>query len=146
MTPSRRTFDRPLVTISGDIKNRIIPMSELFVRYKIVDPSIILSADITLVKAKGYVWHKSSMTKGVIPHSGIDTEARWGRFGHTKGWIFGYKLHLIASTNGSIIIPLAADFTTANITDNQLYSTLTTNLPSHNHQNNIIHVYRSWIR
>ncbi len=77
MTPSRRAFDRPLVTISGDIKNRITPMSELFVRYKIVDPSIILSADITLVNAKGYVWHKSSMTNGVIPQSGIDTEARW---------------------------------------------------------------------
>jgi hypothetical protein len=77
MTPSRRTFDRPLVTTSGDIKNRITAMSELFVRYKIVDPSIILSADITLVNAKGYVWHKSSMTNGVIPQSGIDTEARW---------------------------------------------------------------------
>ena len=104
-------------------------MSELFVRYKIVDPSIILSADITLINAKGYVWHKSSMTNGVIPQSGIDTEARWLRFGHTNGWIFGYKLHLVASTNVSIIVPLAADFTTANITDNQLYSTLTTNLP-----------------
>ena len=46
MTPSRRIFDRRLVTISGDIKNRIIAMSELFVRYKIVDPSIILSAEI----------------------------------------------------------------------------------------------------
>jgi hypothetical protein len=52
MTPSRRTFDRPLVTISGDIKNRITPMSELFVRDKIVDPSIILSVDITLVNAR----------------------------------------------------------------------------------------------
>ena len=45
-------------------------------------------------------------------------------FSHTKGWIFGYKLHLISST-GSIIVPLAADFTTANIPDNQMYSILT---------------------
>ena len=44
-------------------------------------------------------------------------------FSHTKGWIFGYKLHLISST-GSIIVPLAADFTTANIPDNQMYSIL----------------------
>ena len=78
MTPSRRTFDRRLVTISGDIKNRIIAMNELFVRYKIVDPSIILSADSTLIKAKGYVWHKSSMKKGIVPHSGIDTEIQCG--------------------------------------------------------------------
>jgi hypothetical protein len=39
-------------------------------------------------------------------------DAMWG-FSHTKGWKFGYKLHLISSTNGSIIVPLAADFTTA---------------------------------
>jgi hypothetical protein len=78
--PSRRTFDRRLVTISaGDIKNRITTMGELFVREKIVDPSIILSTDSTLVKAKGHVWHKSSMTKEVVPCSGIDIDARWGR-------------------------------------------------------------------
>lgn len=45
------------------------------------------------------------------------------------GWIFGYKLHLIASTIGSIIVTLAADFTTANIQDNQMYSTVTCSLP-----------------
>ena len=44
------------------------------------------------------------------------------------GWIFGYKLHMVAST-GSIIVPLAADFTTANIPDNQMYSILTVSLP-----------------
>jgi hypothetical protein len=125
--PSRRTFDRRLVTISKDIKNRITVMGELFVRDKIIDPSI-LSTDSTLIKAQGYVWHKSSMKKKVVPRSGIDTDARWG-FSHTKGWIFGYKLHLISST-GSIIVPLAADFTTANIPDNQMYSILiTANLP-----------------
>ena len=51
-----------------------------------------------------------------------------GGFSHTKGWIFGYKLHLISSTD-SIIVPLAADFTTANIPDNQMYSILTASLP-----------------
>lgn len=121
--PSRRTFDRRLVTISKDIKNRITTMGELFVRDKIIDPSI-LSTDSTLIKAKGHVWHKSSMKKKVVPRSGIDTDAMWG-FSHTKGWIFGYKLHLISST-GSIIVPLAADFTTANIPDNQMYSILIT--------------------
>ena len=124
--PSRRTFDRRLATISNDIKNRITTMGELFVRDKIIDPSI-LSTDSTLIKAQGYVWHKSSMKKKVVPYSGIDTHAMWG-FSHTKGWIFGYKLHLISST-GSIILPLAVDFTTANIPDNQVYSILTASLP-----------------
>jgi hypothetical protein len=125
--PSRRTFDRRLATISNDIKNRITTMGKLFVRDKIIDPCV-LSTDSTLVKAKGYVWHKSSMEEGVVPRSGIDTDARWG-FSHTKGWIFGYKLHLISSTIGSIIVPLAADFTTANIPDNHMYRILTSSLP-----------------
>ncbi|MDR4512069.1 MAG: transposase [Nitrososphaeraceae archaeon] len=124
--PSRRTFDRRIATISRDIKNRITTMGELFVHDKIIDPSV-LSADSTLIKAKGYVWHKSSMEEGVVPRSGIDTDAMWG-FSHTKGWIFGYKLHMISST-GSIIVPLAADFTTANIPDNQIYSILAASLP-----------------
>jgi hypothetical protein len=124
--PSRRTFDRRLSTISTDIKNRITTMGELFVREKIINPSV-LSTDSTLIKSKGYVWHKSSMVEGVVPRSGIDTDARWG-FSHTKGWIFGYKLHMISSTD-SIIVPLSADFTTANIPDNQIYSILTASLP-----------------
>ena len=37
------------------------------------------------------------MKKGVVPRSGIDTDARWG-YSHTKGWIFGYKLHLTSTT------------------------------------------------
>ena len=64
------------------------------------------------------------MNKKVVPYSCIDTDSMWG-FSHTKGCIFGYKLHLISST-GSIIVPLAADFTTANIPDNQMYSILIT--------------------
>jgi Transposase DDE domain len=64
------------------------------------------------------------MDKGIIPRSGIDTDARWG-YSHTKkGWIFRYKLHLISST-GSIVVPLSADVTTANIPDNHVYPDLT---------------------
>ena len=117
--PDRRTFDRRLKTISPDIKERIVAMAALFVKERLVDPYIV-AIDSTLLKAKGHVWHKSSMIKGVVPRSGIDTDARW-RFSHTKGWIFGYKLHLISSTS-SIIVPLAADFTTANVQDNQMYN------------------------
>jgi hypothetical protein len=120
--PDRRTFDRRLKTISIDIKERIAIMTHLFVCEKMIDPYIV-AIDSTLLKAKGHVWHKSSMNKGIVPRSGIDTDARWG-FSHTKGWIFGYKLHLISST-GSTIVPLAADFTTANVQDNQLYNLMT---------------------
>lgn len=50
-------------------------MGNLFEVQKLVDPYIV-TADSTLLKAKGSVWHKSSMKKGEVPHSGIDTDAR----------------------------------------------------------------------
>jgi hypothetical protein len=46
------------------------------------------------------------------------------------GWIFGYKLHITSSTGSPLIVPLSADFTTANVQENnQLYVPLTSNLP-----------------
>ncbi len=76
------------------------------------------------------------MKKGVIPRSGIDTDARWWGYSHTKGWIFGNKLHLMSSTPtttaGEIIVPLTADVTTtANVPDNKIY-------PFNNNNNNNI--------
>ena len=124
--PDRRTFDRRLSTISVDIKERIAAMANLFVKEKLVDLYIV-AIDSTLLKAKGHVWHKSCISKGVLPRSGIDTDAKWG-FSHTRGWIFGYKLHLISST-GSLIVPLSADFTQANVYDNQMYPVITSLLP-----------------
>jgi hypothetical protein len=120
--PCRRTFDRRLKTISTDIKERISTMGYLFVSERLVEPSIT-SIDSSLLKAKGPVWHKSSMKKGEVPCPGIDTDARWG-YSHTKGWIFGYKLHLTCST-GKIVVPLTADVTTANVPDNRMYIPLT---------------------
>ena len=58
-------------------------MGYLFITEGIVDPSIA-AVDSTLLKAKGSVWHKSSMKKGIVPCPGIDTDARWG-YSHTKG-------------------------------------------------------------
>jgi hypothetical protein len=43
---------------------------------------------------------------------------------HTKHWIFGYKLHITANI-GSLIVPLSADFTQADVQDNQIYPTIT---------------------
>lgn len=118
--PSRRTFDRRLKTIFDDIRERISTMGTLFVSQDMVKP-YILSVDSTLLRSKGKVWHTSSMKKGIIPCPGIDTDARWRGFSHTRrGWIFGYKLHMVSST-GSLIVPLAAYVTTANIPDNQVY-------------------------
>jgi hypothetical protein len=91
--PDRRTFDRRLEKISVDIRARIAAMAVLFVKEKFVDP-YIFTIDSILLRAKGCPWHKSSMIKGVVPCSGIDTDARW-RFSHTKQWIFGYNPYSI---------------------------------------------------
>ena len=121
--PDRRTFDRRLSTISADIKDRIATMASLFVKENLVDPYII-AIDSTVFRAKGDLWHKSSIIKGLVPSSGIDTDARWG-FSHlSRQWIFGYKLH-ITSSPGSLIIPLSADFTQADVQDNQRYPAIT---------------------
>ena len=101
-------------------------MGHLFVTEGLADPTVT-AIDSTLLKAKGRLWHKSSMNKGVVPRSGIDTDARWG-YSHTRGWVFGYKLHLTSTTAaaaGDLIVPLTADVTTANVQDNQMYVTLT---------------------
>jgi hypothetical protein len=107
-------------------------MGNLFVFENLVKP-YILAIDSTLLKSKGKVWHVSSMEKGIVPCPGIDTDARWCGYSHTRrGWIFGYKLHMVCSTDpSSIIVPLAAaDVTTANISDNQVYPELTSSSSS----------------
>jgi hypothetical protein len=73
------------------------------------DDHSIAAIDSTLMKeAKGsVVWHKSSyIKKGIVPCPGIDTDARWD-YSHTKGWIFGYKLHLTCTAAiDEIVVPL----------------------------------------
>jgi hypothetical protein len=65
--PSRRTFDRRLKTMSTDIKQRISTMGYLFAAEGIVmvddDHSIATAVDSTLMKAKGSIWHKSSIRR-----------------------------------------------------------------------------------
>ena len=68
--PDRRTFDRRLKTISTDIKERMATMTSLFIHEKMIDPYIV-AIDSTLLKARGHVWHKSSINKGIVPRSGI---------------------------------------------------------------------------
>jgi hypothetical protein len=66
------------------------------------------------------------MKKGEVPYPGIDTDARWWSYSHTKeGWVFGYKLHLTSTTAGDLVVPLTAAYvTTANVPDNKMYVTL----------------------
>jgi hypothetical protein len=77
-------YNRRIMKACGltSLPDRIATMVSLFVKEKLVDPYII-AIDSTLLRAKDHLWHKSSMIKGAVPRSGIDTDARWG-FSHTK--------------------------------------------------------------
>jgi hypothetical protein len=120
LPPNRRTLDRRLKTIYTDIKERISTMGNLFVIERLVRPYVV-ATDTALLRSKGKVLHRSSMKKGVVPRSGIDTDARWGH-SRTKGWTFGYKLHMISNTDPlSPVVLLSADVTTANISDKPAY-------------------------
>ena len=102
-------------------------MGNLFVVEGLVR-AYILATDTALLKSKGKVWHKSSMKEGIVPCSGIDRDAKWGR-SRTKGWLFGYKLHMMCSTDPtSRVVPLSADVTTANISDKPAYPELVSSL------------------
>ena len=119
MIDRRRTFDRRLSTISVDIKERISSsVGNLFVKERLVDPYIV-AIDSTLLRAKGHLWHKSSMIKGIIPRSGIDRyRCKMGRDSVTPrdGYLV---INCITASTGSLIVPLSADFTQADVQDNQ---------------------------
>jgi hypothetical protein len=92
-----------------------------------VDDHPVTTIGSTLLKAKGHVWHKSSIEKGELPCTGIDTDTRlWGH-SHTKeGWVFGYNLHLTCTKAaiGEFVAPqtvAAYVTTTANVPDNKMY-------------------------
>jgi hypothetical protein len=123
--PDRRTFDRRFKVLP--IQDMIGVMGNMFASEKLADCRIV-SVDSTLIHAANRrIWHKSDMVSNTMPRSGIDADARWG-FARTKGWIFGYKIHMCCST-GKLVVPLSAGITTANIPDNAAYHNLVEPLP-----------------
>ena len=73
--PDRRTIGRRFQNLPvGDI---IGTMGSLFVSEGMTDDTSA-SADSSLPKADGPVWHKSDMKNNRLPISGTDTDARWG--------------------------------------------------------------------
>src|SRR5215210_255170 len=117
--PSRRTWERRLKDLPDSLPSQIA----LFGHYLLdllnpwQDCGPAAAIDTTVLRAKGGVWHKKDRENGVVPHSSIDTQAHWTKSGW-HGWVYGWKLHLIA-TVGRVWIPLAAELTPANEADNE---------------------------
>ena len=118
--PDRRTVDRRFQNLPiGDI---IGTMGSLFASEGMADDTSA-SADSSLLKADGHVWHKSDTKNNRLPISGIDTDARWGFSSKSRGWIFGHELHMSCSA-GKLIAPLPAGASTANIRGGRTFDAL----------------------
>lgn len=117
--PSRRTWDRRLAKLPDQLPGLIGCFGCYLVQT--LQPwgrdGRAVAIDSTALRAKGGVWHKKDREAGHVPHSTIDTEAHWSKSGY-HGWWYGWKLHLV-STAAALWIPLAANLTAANVTDQE---------------------------
>jgi Transposase DDE domain len=127
--PGRRTFERRLAAVPATLPAQISCLGRHLVG--VLDPGAqdarAAAIDSTVLRAKGGVWHKKDREAGVVPHSSIDTQARWTKSGW-HGWVYGWKLHLVCAA-GAVWLPLAARLTTASEADNTVAPALIAPLP-----------------
>lgn len=128
--PTRRTWERRLAALPPTLPGLIGRLGRQLVT--VVNPWAQqghgAACDSTLVRAHGGVWHKKEREAGVVPHSSLDTDAHWSKSGW-HGWGYGWKLHLAVSI-GKLWIPVAAEFTRANVADREVAPWLLTQLPA----------------
>lgn len=123
-TPCWRTFLRRFFTLDKDILNMARAIALKLINS--VVPTDKIAVDSTILEAKGIPAQKNN--PGIIP---TDSDASWG-YSDTKGFIYGYKLHL-ASTVGKVIIPLSFKITGANSHDSTQFEALTKGLKGTKH-------------
>lgn len=128
--PSRRTFERRLKAIPEALPAQIGCLGRCLVALIVPwqDCARAAAIDSTVLRACGGVWHKKDREVGKAPHTSIDTEAHWTKSGW-HGWVYGWKLHLVATAAG-VWIPLAASLTSANAADNEEAPALIRELPT----------------
>jgi hypothetical protein len=128
--PSRRTWERRLNALVDDLPRFIAGLGCWLVTT--LKPwgrrKRATALDSTALRTSGGVWHKKHREAGQIPHSKIDTQAGWSKSGW-HGWWYGWKLHL-AVTAGRLWIPVAAELTVANTSDNTVAPALLEALPA----------------
>ena len=127
--PTRRTLERRLKALPESLPGLIGYFGRHLAGLLNVwaERGRAVAVDSTALKTCGGVWHKKHKEKGEIPHTSIDTEAGWSKSGY-HGWWYGWKLHLAISV-GAVWIPLAAEFTKANLADNEVAPLLLKELP-----------------
>jgi hypothetical protein len=128
--PTRRTWERRLAALPAPWPGLIGRLGRQLVTrlnpWAQQGPGA--ACDSTAVRAHGGVWHKKDRVAGMVPHTSIDTEAPWSKSGW-HGWWYGWKLPLAVSI-GSLWIPVAAEFTRANVSDREVAPWLLVQLPA----------------
>ena len=118
--PTRRTWERRLKALPAALPAQIGCLGRYLV--ELIQPWVscgrAAAIDSTVLRSRGGVWHKKDRETGEVPHTSIDTQAHWTKSGW-HGWVYGWKLHLIASV-AAVWIPLAADLTAANTADSEI--------------------------
>ncbi len=104
--PSYRTLTRRFKKLDEPVLVLVKRILIKLVSKRIIHLAV-LATDGSLLKAKGKEQPKKR--PDIIP---ADKEAKWG-YSLTRGWVWGYKLHLISTTK-PCIVPLTCLVTTAN--------------------------------
>ncbi len=116
--PHRTTLARRFKALYGFVKEQIQHMGNVLTA-KRISASSMCSVDSTLHSACGNIWHKKHKKANFIPPKlrNIDKDADWGKSEY-KGWVFGYKTHLVATSSfHKLPVPLYYEITPANNSD-----------------------------
>lgn len=106
--PSYRTLARRFKTLDSVVISFARQVLQVLIKYQLIDLAVI-ATDSTLLEAKGRKAHKNKPE--IVPS---DPDARWG-WSRTRGWVFGYKLHLTSTVLGKgTLVPLCWEVTSAN--------------------------------
>lgn len=96
------------------LKEEIYSLSLLLIKKGFLNPEVV-AYDRSLLKAKGYVWHKKQKEQGIEPKKPFDREAQWGWSETKKEWIYGYGIHLATiATPLFPVLPFLVELTPAN--------------------------------
>ena len=88
--PSYRTLTRRFKALEHPVIEFARQVVEVLIKHRLISLKVI-STDSSLIGAKGKVSQKKNSK--VNPS---DPDARWG-WSASRGWVFGYKLHLTSS-------------------------------------------------
>lgn len=116
--PDRTTLARRFKVLYQFVKEQIQHMGDMLADKKIVSTNIC-SVDSTMHNSCGNIWHKKHKKINFIPPKlrNIDKDADWGKSEY-KGWVFGYKTHLVATSSfHKPAVPLYCEITSANESD-----------------------------